>query len=64
MSDEDDLADLRHHWGEAFSLMTGRDGWQARRRDGRGGWIIRATADELRDAIRADYAARPVRRDG
>ena len=58
------LEELRHHWGDAYSIMSGRDGYQAKRRDGRGGWIIRKTAEELFDATRADYAANPVRRDG
>jgi hypothetical protein len=58
------LDELRHHWGDAYSIMAGRDGYQAKRRDGRGDWIIRATVDELWEAIRADYAARPVHRDG
>ena len=58
------LDELRHHWGDAYSIMHGRDGYQAKRKDGRGGWIIRDSVDELWEAIRADYAARPVRRDG
>jgi hypothetical protein len=56
------LDELRHHWGDAYSIMAGRDGYQAKRKDGRGGWIIRDSVDELWEAIRADYAARPVRR--
>jgi hypothetical protein len=37
--------------------------WVAQRRDGSG--TVRAdTPDGLREAIRADYAARPVRRKG
>jgi hypothetical protein len=58
------LDELRHHWGDAYSIMHGRDGYQAKRKDGRGGWIIRATAEELFEAIRKDYSARPVPRDG
>jgi hypothetical protein len=57
------LEELRHHWGDAYSIMSGRDGYQAKRRDGRGGWIIRPTAEELFDAIRRDYDRRPVPRD-
>ena len=57
------LDELRHHWGDAYSIMTGRDGWQAKRRDGRGDWIIRRTAEELFAAIRADYQRQPVSRD-
>jgi hypothetical protein len=62
MGDEADLAELRHHWGEAYSIMRGRDGWQAKRKDGRGGWIRRDTAEALLAAIRADYRRRPVPR--
>jgi hypothetical protein len=61
--DEAELAELRHHWSEAYSIMHNADGWQAKRRDGRGGWIIRPAADELFEAIRADYRTKPVRRD-
>jgi hypothetical protein len=60
---EQQLAELRHHYGEAYSIMCGWDGWQAKRKDGRGGWIIRETAEELLEAIRADYRRDPVRRD-
>ena len=56
------LEELRHHWGDAYSIMSGRDGYQAKRKDGRGGWIMRPTAEELFGAIRADYLARPVPR--
>lgn len=61
--DEEALEQLRHHWGDAYSIMHGRDGWQAKRRDGRGGWIIRDSADDLFDAISRDYLKRPVPRD-
>jgi hypothetical protein len=57
------LDELRHHWGEAYSIMAGRDGWRAKRRDGRGGWIVRDTAEALWEAIRADYRRDPVSRD-
>jgi len=59
---EYELQVLRHHWGDAYSIMTGRDGWQAKRRDGRGDWIIRQTPELLNAAIRADYDAKPVPR--
>jgi hypothetical protein len=62
VSDEDDLAQLRHHWDGAYSIMHGRDGWQAKRRDGQGGWIVRATAEQLLAAIHEDYARHPVPR--
>jgi hypothetical protein len=56
-----ELAELRHHWADAYRIEAGP--WRAKRRDGRGGWIIRGTVEELWEAIRADYAVRPVRRD-
>ena len=58
-----DLEELRHHWGEAYVIMLrGLDGWQAKRRDDRGGWLEAGTAGQLYELIHADYAARPVRR--
>lgn len=63
-SHDDDLEQLRHHWGDAYSVLHNRDGFQAKRKDGRGGWIIRQTADELFAAISDDYLKRPVPRDG
>lgn len=64
--DEELLAELRWHWGGdggAYSILHNRDGWQGRRKDGRGDWIIRPTAEELRAAIQADYQSNPVSRD-
>lgn len=57
------LIELRDHWSGAYSILHNRDGYQAKRRDGRGDWIIRRTAEELWDAIRADYGRQPVSRD-
>jgi hypothetical protein len=57
-----DLDELRWHWGEAYTIMRDRDGYQAKRKDGRGGWIMRGTASELYDAIHADYDRNPVPR--
>jgi len=37
MTESWELAELVHHWGEAYSIMAGRDGYQAKRRDGQGG---------------------------
>jgi hypothetical protein len=62
-SHEDDLEELRHHWDTAYSILHNRDGFQAKRKDGRGEWIIRQTADELFAAISEDYIKRPVPRD-
>jgi hypothetical protein len=55
------LADLRHHWDTAYLIHRIGDRWVAQRRDSRA-TISAATAGELREAIAADYAARPVPR--
>jgi hypothetical protein len=58
------LEALRWHWGEAYEI--GRDdtrGWRARRRDGLGGDITAGGPDDLRQAIRGDYAVKAVPRD-
>ena len=56
------LTELRWHWGEAY-LTSGRIGsWRAERRDDN----RPLTADDpekLRQAIIADYTAKPVPRD-
>jgi hypothetical protein len=60
---EDALGALVFDWGEAYRI--GRDaarGWWASRRDQVGGLLTAATADELRQVIRADYNVRPVPR--
>jgi hypothetical protein len=56
------LSYLRHHWGDAYIVShDGRGRWSARRTDGKG--IVTAdSAETLRDAIRADYAADKVPR--
>lgn len=56
------LDELRHHWSGAYSILHNRDGYQAKRKDGRGGWIIRDEAEELWTAIHEDYRRRPVPR--
>ena len=56
------LAEVRHHWGDAYEI-TDRPRWRARRRDGRGGWIIAETAEALVEAIREDYRRDPVCRE-
>lgn len=50
------------HWGSAYLISHPNPGvWLAQRRDDR--QMVRATNPEkLRQAIRADYAARPVPR--
>jgi hypothetical protein len=58
----DELAQLVHHWGEAYAIThPGRDRWVAQRRDGKD-WLTAKTADELHHAIQADYRDRPVPR--
>lgn len=61
-ADDFALDELRHHWSDAYSILHGRDGYQAKRRDGRGGWIMRDTAEELFEAIHVDYERKPVPR--
>ena len=59
------LTDLRHHWSGAYKISyietAGR--WVAQRRDSHA-TMSAESAGELRDLIAADYASRPVRRDG
>jgi hypothetical protein len=57
-----DLGELMFHWGSAYLISHLNPGvWLAQRRDDR--QMVRATNPEkLRQAIRADYAARPVPR--
>jgi hypothetical protein len=63
-SHDDELAELRHHWGDAYQIeRTGPQTWLAARRDGRGA-VHANTADELFQAISNDYLARPVPRTG
>jgi hypothetical protein len=61
VSDPGALADLRHHWGEAYEISYRLGQYRAARRDD--GSVVRAdTAGELLELVRADYAARPVPR--
>ena len=59
---EDALDELRFHWSDAYEIDVQGGWWRAKRRDRQGGWLIAGTADELWEAIRADYRADPVRR--
>ncbi len=64
MSDQDAaLADLRHHWGDAYLIhhLETAGKWVAQRRDSRE-TMSADTPDGLLGKIRADYAARPVPR--
>ena len=55
------LADLKEHWGSAYSIRGLPGYWSAIRRDGKG--AVRADNPErLREMIRADYLALPVPR--
>jgi hypothetical protein len=63
VSDPGALEDLRHHWGEAYEISYRLGQYRAVRRDDRS--VVRAdSASELLEAIRADYAGRPVLRPG
>lgn len=61
---EGDLDDLRWHWDTAYVINYHPEAglWTAERRDDHA-TLRAATADELLDTIRADYRARPVRRE-
>jgi hypothetical protein len=61
--DEDALAALRWHWGEAYAITAEGGLWRAMRRDGLGGWIEAGSPDGLGAAISADYAVKAVPRD-
>jgi hypothetical protein len=55
------LADLRHHWGEAYEINYRLGQYRAVRKDD--GSMVRAdSAGELLEKIREDYAVRPVPR--
>jgi len=61
VSDPGALADLRHHWGEAYEVSYRNGMYQAIRRDD-GSMIRRDDPGDLLEEIRADYAIRPVPR--
>jgi hypothetical protein len=58
-----ELADLRWHWGPAYKITAPYGMFRAERRDD-GAAISCTTVGALRALIRADYAARPVPREG
>lgn len=62
--DEAALQSLAWHWEGAYAVSRPEPGvWLAQRLDTRG--MLRAdSAEGLRDAIKADYTARPVPREG
>jgi hypothetical protein len=62
VGDEELLAELRYHWGDAYEIShPERDVWVAQRNDTRE-TVRAATGDGLFGAIGADYRARPVPR--
>lgn len=60
--DEEELADLKHHWGEAYNIAhLGPETWVAQRRDSHNTVGARTPA-RLLERIRQDYRERPVSR--
>lgn len=60
--DEEELADLKHHWGEAYNIARlGLETWVAQRRDSRS-TVGAKTPARLLERIRQDYRERPVPR--
>jgi hypothetical protein len=60
-----DLADLRHHWGDAYVIVSGgKHAWSARRMDDpEGSAVLKASSPErLLELIRLDYQSSPVPR--
>ena len=55
------LAFLLWHWDSAYDIAVTDDGWRAVRKDD-GAELVTESAEELRDAMLADYTARPVPR--
>ena len=55
--ESEQLADLRWHWDLAYEINLSGETWTARFLGGPGR-LSAGSADELRDLIRADYAAR------
>jgi hypothetical protein len=62
MTREDDLTDLRWHWGDAYDISVRYGMFRAVRRDD-GAAVTATTAEHLLAEIHADYRARPVPRD-
>lgn len=57
------LEALEWNWGEAYEIGVTGDGlWHAKRRDGLGGMIDAAGPEDLKRAIKDDYAMMPVPR--
>jgi hypothetical protein len=62
-ADNQELAELVHHWGEAYRIGVQGGTWWARRRDGRNGQLTAPDPAALLAAIREDYRRDPVSRD-
>jgi hypothetical protein len=61
---DDALAELKHHWGDAYWITHDEEGWRALRRDELGAGEISADSPNgLHDAIADDYRRKPVPRD-
>ncbi|MGA2829216.1 MAG: hypothetical protein ABSF03_24250 [Streptosporangiaceae bacterium] len=56
------LSDLDLHWGRVYDLAVTRAGWVAKRLDDNRA-LVADSPEELRELIRADYAAEPVSRE-
>jgi hypothetical protein len=59
--EDDELADLRLHWGDAYLITRVYGMFRAKRRDD-GAACVSPTAEGLRRMIRENYVARPVTR--
>jgi hypothetical protein len=60
---QEELADLRHHWGSAYLINCfGLGTWVAQRHDSHG-TLGSQSAEGLLEAIREDYQLHPVPRD-
>jgi hypothetical protein len=59
--DDDELAALRWHWGDAYEITVRGGIYRAVRRDDRAA-VTATTAERLEAEIRADYQVRPVPR--
>ena len=59
---QEELDDLRFHWGSAYNIQHLGDTYVAQRRDKSRATVSAKTPDGLLERIREDYAARPIRR--
>lgn len=55
------LADVIHHWGEAYEIWYANGAYHARRRD-TGATVHALDAEALMNEIQADYVVKPVPR--